>query len=143
MCFCFEATQAKVMLNIDEFCKAIICVMEAALSMHANRFVHRDIRWPNIAYDPNSESYLLLDFEQIGTLCNSDKSCTCPKEEYCSPPIYDAASIIRLFSESEFKQLENYANLAKELKLDQILKSENQQTEVKKLFWEFYENNSK
>ncbi len=33
--------------NVMEFRKAILCIMDAALTMHANGYVHRDIRWPN------------------------------------------------------------------------------------------------
>jgi len=127
--------------DIEEFKKAIICVMDAALSMHANLYVHCDIRWPNIIYDPESNKYLLIDFEQIGRLCDWD--CKEHYEnDYCTPAIYDAALIIKLFSNFTFFQYDEYYTFAKDLNISNDFK-EADITKIKNLFWTFYIENSK
>lgn len=113
----------KVNEGVKEFKKAIICVMEAALSMHANKFVHRDIRWDNITYDSVQDTYLLFDFEQIGKLCDWDCKDTKHTGFNCSPAIVDAAYIIRLFDHPLLKIPETfneYVEFAKELNFKSI-----------------------
>ena len=133
--------------------------MEAALSMHANGYVHRDIRWPNITYDPDRDTYLLFDFEDLGKLCDQ-----CPRNKthcqkhpdgyYCTPAIYDIAFIIGLFnlpSEYSFlciiEKYFKYYNFAIGLDANKIVfnpsKNKKAIETVKSLFWEFYETNSK
>jgi hypothetical protein len=159
-------TMNRVKNDVNEFRKAIACVMNAALSMHDHQFVHRDIRWPNITYDPQTEKYLLIDFEQMGRLCKWD--CEEHNEnDFCTPAIFDAALIIRLFNiehnfpEHKLSELE-YAitsfsakldgfNKIKELCCETKKKRKNETKkkgtqpidELKELFWAFYKQTSK
>lgn len=120
--YTYEATMCRVRRSIREFKKAIICVMEAALSMHANGFVHRDIAWRNITYDRENDTYLLFDFELIGKLCN--RSCRYVKHRgfHCSPAILDAAYILKLFDHPKirFSQFDEYSSFASELYPNEI-----------------------
>jgi len=136
--------------DIEEFKKAIICVMDAALSMHANDYVHCDIRWPNIIYDPESNKYLLIDFEQIGRRCDrkckTDKTIKHGVNDFCTPAIYDAALIIKLFSDFTFGKFRKYYELAKDKDFITNLKElKNQKinNKIQNLFWSFYIENSK
>lgn len=125
--------------------------MEAALSMHANGYVHRDIRWPNITYDPDKDTYLLFDFEQIGVDCNqrpSDKThCSYHHERYyCTPAIFDVASIIKLFclpKEFFFPDLIKYYKEYIVFANTDLKAIQNNNRTLKRLFWEFYEKNGK
>ena len=121
--YTYEATMCRVRRSIREFKKAIICVMEAALSMHANGFVHRDIAWRNITYDRENDTYLLFDFELIGKLCN--RSCRYVKHRgfHCSPAILDAAYILKLFNHPKikFSQFDEYSSFASELYPNEIV----------------------
>jgi len=117
--------------------------MDAALSMHANKYVHRDIRWPNITYDPKSDKYLLIDFEQIGRLC--DSNCDEHDEnDFCTPAIYDAAFIIRLFNLNITYdvQYDEYYKFAANLDISGNL-NKTEINRIKNLFWTFYKKNSK
>jgi len=97
--------------------------MEAALSIHANGFVHRDIAWRNITYDRENDTYLLFDFELIGKLCN--RSCRNEKHRgfHCSPAILDAAYILKLFDHPKikFSQFDEYSSFASELYPNEIV----------------------
>jgi serine/threonine protein kinase len=133
----FENTRDRISSDINEFRKAILCVMDAALSMHANNFVHRDIRWPNITYDPESDKYLLIDFEQIGRLCKFN--CIDHEEnDFCTPAIYDAAQILKLFHEDfcpgAYRTLKSFA-----AKLTNPQNIQTETAQIKMLFWDFYE----
>lgn len=97
--------------------------MEAALSMHANGFVHRDIRWDNITYDSEKQTYLLFDFEQIGKLCDWNCKDKDHRRFNCSPAIVDAAYIIKLFDHSDLRNTETvyeYVEFAKKLDFESI-----------------------
>ena len=98
-----EATMDRIGRSVRDFKKAIICVMEAALSMHVNGFVHRNISWDNITYDYRRDTYLLLDFEHIGKVCQSSCQDVNHKGFNCSPSILDAALIIKLFDDPKFQ----------------------------------------
>ncbi len=124
--------------------------MDAALSMHANDYVHCDIRWPNIIYDPESNKYLLIDFEQIGRRCDrkckTDKTIKHGVNDFCTPAIYDAALIIKLFSDFTFGKFRKYYELAKDKDFITNLKElKNQKinNKIQNLFWSFYIENSK
>lgn len=41
-------------------------ILIALFDIHKLDFVHRDIRLPNILYDPKSKKFLLYDFEYAG-----------------------------------------------------------------------------
>ena len=118
-----EAMINRVTRSIREFKKAIICVMEAALSMHANGFVHRDIAWRNITYDRENDTYLLFDFELIGKLCN--RSCRDEKHRgfHCSPAILDAAYILKLFDHFSFYQYDEYSNFASQFNPNELVRN--------------------
>ena len=75
LCHPSSKTQLNIRFDITEFEKAIVSVMKAALSFHANGFVHCDIRWPNIVYDSSSQTYLLIDYENIEGLCDDEERC--------------------------------------------------------------------
>lgn len=142
--------------SINEFKKAIVCVMEAALSMHFNGFVHCDIRWPNIIFDWRyTHTYLLIDFEYIKRL-DSNQISKKPSDGTRSKAndveeeaIFDAASIIVLFSDSihqefeEFQELANYLYNEDDLEGIDKHRVEEKKDEIKRLFWKFYEENGK
>ena len=109
-----EATMDRIGSSLREFKKAIICVMEATLSMHVNGFVHRNISWDNITYDYRRDTYLLLDFEHIGKLCQSSCQDVNHKDFNCSPSILDAALIIKLFDDPKvtYSQYREYSKFA-------------------------------
>lgn len=112
--YTYEATMDRIGSSLREFKKAVICVMEATLSMHINGFVHRNISWDNISYDYRRETYLLLDFEHIGKLCQSSCQDANHKGFNCSPAILDAALIINLFDDPKvaYSQYEEYSKFA-------------------------------
>jgi serine/threonine protein kinase len=47
--------------SVDELCVAIRCVVTALRGLHAQGYVHRDVRWPNVLRD--RDLWLLSDFE--------------------------------------------------------------------------------
>jgi serine/threonine protein kinase len=49
-------------------------VCEALDSMHKCGFAHNDVRWPNVIWEPESNKYLVIDFESVRTLCNHEPS---------------------------------------------------------------------
>lgn len=125
----------KVNESANEFKKAIICVMEAALSMHANGYVHQDIRWDNITYDFEQQTYLLFDFEQIGLLCDWNCQDENHEEFDCTPAIVDAAYIIKLFGHPALKNIDkwhDYVEFAKELDNNSIKEIANNYSQAKK-----------
>ena len=48
--------------NAAELRRALLCVLEALASMHENKIVHRDVRWPNIILLLD-KSWRLIDLE--------------------------------------------------------------------------------
>lgn len=46
--------------------------------MHKCGYIHGDIRWPNVAYDENLQSYLLIDFENVEKI---DNECSLHSEK--------------------------------------------------------------
>ncbi len=61
-----------------EFIAALVCVARALVGLHAQGFVHRDIRWPNVLCLGN-RSFILIDFESVGRVGDS-----IPEELLCS-----------------------------------------------------------
>ena len=49
---------------------ALVCILRALVGLHAQGFVHRDIRWPNILCLGN-RSFILIDFESAGRVGDS------------------------------------------------------------------------
>lgn len=128
--------------NQVEFFKAVICVMEAALSMHANGFVHWDIRWPNIIYDWRySQSYLLIDFENLRPEHDNENNCGFMSRS----AIIDAGFIILLFRETRnmilnIRGIEEIVSLANylyepETRIERIYEKRD---EICRHFWSFY-----
>ncbi len=54
----------------DELIAALACVVRALVCLHAQGFVHRDIRWPNILCLGN-RSFILIDVESAGRVGGS------------------------------------------------------------------------
>lgn len=45
--------------------------------MHNFGYIHGDIRWPNVAYHDDTQSYLLIDFENVE---KNDENCPHPNK---------------------------------------------------------------
>jgi len=136
--------------NINEFIKAIVCVMEAALSMHANNFVHSDIRWDNIIYDPDTKVYLLIDFENVFLIEHTEDAKKKKIENRVEHAIRDAEYILRLFADldritnqevrTKFSEYFDFIQALPSVK-DRGKITRKQKSKIKGLFWNFYEKN--
>ena len=47
----------------DELRAAITAVLTCMKEFHSHGFVHRDLRWPNILYNPTTMEWFVIDFE--------------------------------------------------------------------------------
>jgi hypothetical protein len=52
--------------DVRDLLNALWCVLKALVQLHANNYVHGDIRWSNIMYDVVEKKYLLIDFDNGG-----------------------------------------------------------------------------
>lgn len=149
----FDTMMARIKKNQEEFLKAILSVMEAALSMHANNFVHSDIRWQNIIFDSRySETYMLIDFENINEI--SDANNLNLKSHATKNPnfsILDAAYIMLLFNKDiireeclkwAYRKIVTLADYLEsfDTRLDRI---EESRSKIRTYFWELYEKKGK
>lgn len=139
-----EATKKRAIEKVVEFEKAIINIMDAVLSIHANNFAHCDIRWPNVIFDSNSNTYLLIDFEMVQRLNN-------PKMNLAD---FDAILICSLFNQLDvdnediIKKYNNIilfaATLSKKLLYDEEWTfTEKECKNAVDYFWHFYIDNCK
>lgn len=149
-----QATLTHATQNHDEFRKAIKSVIETMFCFHEHDYVHCDIRWPNITYDPDTRSYLVFDFENVRHLC-CQVNCKKPEHVHseldtrtCQTPFEDIKHIIFLFS--RIKEKEKEVILFKEFdqKYDEYVKfayqleqcdlTQQLKKETKKIFWKLH-----
>jgi serine/threonine protein kinase len=71
--------------NIDELKSAIRSVLRAAMDLHSERYLHRDIRWPNILRTIHGQ-WLLTDFE-LAAQINQPLPSECLEVETFSPEV--------------------------------------------------------
>ncbi|PNW83402.1 hypothetical protein CHLRE_05g244550v5 [Chlamydomonas reinhardtii] len=61
----------------DELRGVVACVLRGLAALHAEGFVHRDVRWRNIIYLPAEGRWLLIDLEHAGRV-----DCDCRRPPF-------------------------------------------------------------
>jgi hypothetical protein len=136
-------------INTIEYLKQMTeDIFKALFGIHELNYVHRDLRLPNILYDPSSKKFILNDFEYAGN--NNDKldldlkvHIGVIKKDQKYHKIHDIICFVNLINEqynkisdqdSEYENLLSYfANQEFINATDHDLKYEEVKTEIKKI----------